>query len=584
MAHLSQCEDDGDGGREEIFDAGVEDTEAPYDEDTEAQDDELIEQFVRSNNFGNHATKDQNNSDSLPEESRSPMEKNMSEKNNMRISVGLNSLALQSRCLERRNSYLYFTEGKTGETRDLQEDLFTPNITRMQRLVSETHFCLQKLGCEATFEDLEEWACVIYESMSSPSRTFHSVQHVFDISGGADPIEKLSAYFHDIIYYSIDGGLNDGQEQLVGDMILVKKEDNGTETVFIAEKEFDTNTQIVLDIFGFEAGQRLDPFKGMNEFLSAVAAVRCYQKSLKPAHLTQVAACIEATIPFRKIDENGKSPCDILFERLGEVNTKFNLGMNEAELIETVQRAADLGNRDLDNFSTPERAVFLSNTWNLLPESNISLRNTKVFRVSDYAFALKKMTGFFEFLDPDCIYLSFRDEDKKKAALEEKTMMATVNVNVAKKYMHCKRLAIGVVAAISELSGGDAPLALFLGDLPEPNFVSTSIEDLIEVVEPLPNICIDSSVFDLLRHGRELESKFDIKNSPLSAYLYSLIGDEGVEKILVHAVHPMDKEHARALLKSLPEIALATIVAACAEIATTREARLNQMMLDLRAY
>jgi len=73
-----------------------------------------------------------------------------------------------------------------------------------------------------------------------------------------------------------------------------------------------------------------------------------------------------------------------------------------------VKRAAYLNNRDLDNFSS-EHVVFLSNTWNLLSESNISLYNTKVFRISNYTLALKKMTGFFNFLDPNTIYLSFCD-------------------------------------------------------------------------------------------------------------------------------------------------------------------------------
>lgn len=138
-----------------------------------------------------------------------------------------------------------------------------------------------------------------------------------------------------------------------------------------------------------------------------------------------------------------------------------------------------------------------------------------------------------------------------------------------------------MVAAISELSGGDAPLALFLGDLPEPHYRSTSIEDYVEADEPEDGIIVDPCVFRLLKDGRESESSFDIKNSPLAAYLYSLMGDEGMDKVLTHAVHPMDKEHATKLLKSIPEVAVATIIAACAEIAITRADRLDQMVKDL---
>merc|ERR1712084_76877 len=169
---------------------------------------------------------------------------------------------------------------------------------------------------------------------------------------------------------------------------------------------------------------------------------------------------------------------------------------------------------------------------------------------SDYAFALKKMAGFFGYLDPNTIYMSFRDDnDKKKIALHrERTRRAKSNIEVAKKYMNCKLISIGVIAAISELSGGDAPIALFLGDLPEANFTSISIEDFMEVPDkPISHqISVDKCVFEILRNGRESESKFDIKNSPLAAYLYALIGDEGVEKCLSHAVCPMDEENAKA--------------------------------------
>ena len=63
--------------------------------------------------------------------------------------------------------------------------------------------------------------------------------------------------------------------------------------------------------------------------------------------------------------------------------------------------------------------------------------------------------------------------------------------------------------------------------------------------------------------------------------MYSLIGDEGVEKCLSHAVCPMDEKNAKALLRAIPKIALATIVAACAELATTRIDSFDDIMIDL---
>lgn len=48
------------------------------------------------------------------------------------------------------------------------------NLSRMQRLVTEMKDSILTLGNSvASNEDLEDWACLVYESMSAPSRTFH---------------------------------------------------------------------------------------------------------------------------------------------------------------------------------------------------------------------------------------------------------------------------------------------------------------------------------------------------------------------------------------------------------------------------
>jgi len=492
-----------------------------------------------------------------------------------RPSLLRSALRARNRVKDRRLSYIG-SASRPPPASDTSEIFL--GTTRMNRLVKEMQTCLDDLDASAEYPLLEKWACIVYESMSSPSRTFHSVQHVFDISIEANSIQKLAAYFHDVVYYSIDGGLSEDQDTYIGDIICEK---DGV--VSIAKgKSFDNNILMTMDIFGFEAGKVLDPFKGMNEFLSAALAVRCYQEALDPVYLAHIAACIEATIPFRKPDTDGKTPIECLYERMVKVNDTYNLELVDIEIVKSAQMAADLGNRDLGNFATPERAVFLSNTWNLLPESNISLRNTTVFRISNFAKALQKMTGFFENLVPEDLFQSFRD-DEYEAIMAKKTEAARQNIHVALNYMNCKRLSIAVVAAIAELTGGDAPLALFLGDLPERHHVSTSIEDLIYCCdrEPNPGVELDRRVFELLNDGRESESNFDIKNSPLAAYIYSLIGTYGIDRCNKFAVHPMDKEKAVGVLTALPRECVATIVAACAEIAITRRDALDKMMKDL---
>jgi hypothetical protein len=461
--------------------------------------------------------------------------------------------------------------------RENVSDIFKMEHTRIQKLVIDMRTCLEDLGYSAPLEDLEKWSILIYESMMSPSRTFHSVQHVFDVAIGADSIQKLAAFFHDIIYYSIDGGLNPRcQTPILEDVI-----DEVDGKVYLTAEPLDSNTQMVLDIFGFQSGQLLDPYHGLNEILSSICAVRCYQSAVEPMHLAQIVACIEATIPFRKPDAQGRDPPAALFDRLNGVNDSYNLDMVPDEIVKAVQRSCDLGNRDLKNFATPERAVFLSNTWNLLPESNIPLRNVIAYRISDFAMALKKMSDFFSHLDPEVIYTHFRSTESELKVHRKRTDLAAENIRVALMYMNCKRLAIAALEAISILTGDDAPIALFLGDLPERHYISPNAENYISYVEPKENLKLDKTVFQLLRYGRESESSFDIKNSPFGAYLYALLGDDGVEQNLKIVAHPMDHEQAMLLLKSLPFQACNAIISACAKIAITRQEKLTSLLKEL---
>jgi len=440
----------------------------------------------------------------------------------------------------------------------------------MKRLITEMNTCVQDLGGCASYANIEKWACTVYKSMSSSSRSFHSVQHAFDIiPEDSDSIQKLAAYFHDVVYYTIDGCLNEDQQSMIGDCIC---EDDGV--VSIAENSSDENFLMTMDIFGYGFGKILDPFKGLNEFLSAAIAVRCYQVSFSsnPAVLAQISACIEATIPFRKHDENGKDVCESLFDRMTLVNKKYNLGLTEEELVKSVQRAVELRNSDLGNFAAADHAVFLSNTWNLLPESNVRLRNKKFFRISDFAFALKKMTSFIEFLDPESLYGYFRDPEYE-ILMAEMTKAARLNIDVALDYMHCKRVSISVVAAIAELTGGDAPIALFLGE----NYIAQRIVELIKVGAH-PDLKHNKSVLNILSDGRDSDSNFDIRSSPFAAYIYALVGTDGVDQCMKYAVHPMDKENALALLRALPYDCVFNIVASCAENCITRIIAMGEMM------
>lgn len=116
----------------------------------------------------------------------------------------------------------------------------------------------------------EEIAYMIYNSMEAPTRTFHNYEHLVDLAKGSDPIQASAIAFHDIVYYSIDGGLSEAQQKHLNDVIVENKDGS----ILITTQKLDKGTEMVMDVFGFKYGQTLNPYAGMNEFLSAVIACR----------------------------------------------------------------------------------------------------------------------------------------------------------------------------------------------------------------------------------------------------------------------------------------------------------------------
>mmetsp|Transcript_23335 Transcript_23335/g.50601 ORF Transcript_23335/g.50601 Transcript_23335/m.50601 type:complete len:606 (+) Transcript_23335:227-2044(+) len=468
-------------------------------------------------------------------------------------------------------------------------NLARKNKTFLQRLVHALRGSLEILGASPSNRQLESWAIIIHESMSVYGRYFHSVRHVFDISVGADAIQTLAALFHDCIYCSVDGGLLPKQADLLRGVISDEStgptsttttssssaETAGTGTIVFGHisKYNDPMLAMVASVFGFSADQVLStPFSGENEFLSAVLAVRCLEGVLRPPQLMQIVACIEMTIPFREKDDRGDGPAERLFARLERTNAEFCLGISQQDLTIITQRAVDLGNRDVENFCTTDTPWFLDNTWKLLPESNVPLRRKVTYTVCEYQQALLGMCGFFSNLNYKVVFNSFRGSPTRDELAEIRSRTKR-NIQVAKLYIRAKLLSVSLIAALAELTGGDAPMALFVGDMPGREHYTDRLDDFIplESVDGRNSVSIDEEVYDILKTGRKSDAKFDLANSPLAAYLYGLLGDTGVEEALRDVdARPMDKERSLQLLKSIPPEAVRVVIKNCAKIAITR--------------
>jgi hypothetical protein len=437
----------------------------------------------------------------------------------------------------------------------------------LHRLIDVLMRVSTALGAKCECGDFEHIAILVHRVMSWQSRQFHTLEHVFGFLEGADPQTALAAVFHDLIYYQVDEGLSPEIDALLSPSL--QREGEG---LFVIDKppQGDWELALCLALFGLSPGGRLDPNKGQNEFLSALAFLRLLGGHLPRPVLLEVVSCIEASIPFRLADAKGSSPSELLETRIRAYVGAGGCELDEAGIERALRRSVAFGNADVRDFAREDVGLFLSNTWKLLPESNAALRHKGAFSVREYRLALEKMLGFFLSLDPSCIYHSYRGFPD---AVEMKRLAAAAKLNLscASTYIKAKLLAVGLIEAIADLSGGDAPMALFMGDLPVDGEEMETIASHLPLVGTPAWIDPDNAVYRLLKDGRVDDSSFDLRNSPLALYLYNSLEPRHWARLsALTGDFFAGRASAESFLESLGETVLRETLAACAEMVPTR--------------
>ena len=479
----------------------------------------------------------------------------------------------------------------------------TPSAeTYLPRLVETIRNALLQMGIQLEEEQgdkaenkhnrlIERMAVLIHDSMSAETRRYHSVQHVFDVASGVsdDPLAVLAALFHDSVYFHVDGGLSDLQRQHLNIFEdAFAQGDKLPEYRVKGNASDDTLLRMVENIFGFPLNAVVTHRNGLNEFLSAVVCVRLLEPLLPLQKLAEIACCIEATIPFRPntTDAQGNvlTPPDRLYQQLDMTNTKFELGLTSDEMVQAVQRAVRVANEDVANFGTADVLWFLDNTWDLLPETNEALRKQSLYTVQDFQFAVFKMYTFFNYLKPGLVFQEYKGVPSAQV-LHERQKYTSINLTLGSKYVGAKFLALSVLAAFAELTGGDAPVSLFMGDLPSPDRrTKCPLFPTGDLSQPSCIVERDPTVFKILREGRRSETSFDIRQSPMAAYLYGHLGDELVSKLLRkpndkwETLYPITEATARALLQELPRECVQKLGASLATMASSRKQALESLI------
>ena len=392
---------------------------------------------------------------------------------------------------------------------------------------------IEQLGGRVDIAKLEQIAELIIQTMRGPWRFFHTSEHIFEVGGSVDPIEVLAALFHDLVYVQVDHGVSFNISSALSPFVKEVR----SQLVIRDETELpaDAMYHLVASVFGFIPGKALSPFAGQNEFLSAVIAAKSLEPFLPASTIAEIAACIEATIPFRPLSPSGLSAIELLYQRLVSANRDFKLGWSDAQTVEIVKRAVRLANRDVENFASPNSSNFLDNTWNLMPETNHELGNANLYTVAEYRRSLQKMEGFLKFLKPELVFQQFRQEpdDATYANLIARTRK---NIEVAKLYLGIKLITIAILEALSYRLGRDIPLSTMMGEL-RAGSKTAVLEDYLpkkQSAYPLESQ-LEREVLNLLAIGRNQESRYDIKNSPVATFIIKSIGFAETENFLKKA-------------------------------------------------
>ena len=290
---------------------------------------------------------------------------------------------------------------------------------------------LKQLNPAVDPADAERWGFAVHQAMSSTTRDFHTHEHVMAMLSDADPLEAVAALYHDTVYVQVDLGVPGSMEELLRPLI---QRDEGGWWRILEQAATDPVTKDVLDVFGRRAGERVSPLTGLNELASAFVAVRQLEPALSREQRLVIAACIEATIPFRE------NPGEQLAQRLK------GMGLSPDQVKGAVTRAIRVVNRDVHNFSERDSALFLDHTWRLLPETNPALNVPNTYSLMEYRLALMKMEAFLAQLDPRRVFPAWGGEPPPFEH-HRRIDAARRNIAIAVRYLRMKLYAVAMAEA-----------------------------------------------------------------------------------------------------------------------------------------
>jgi hypothetical protein len=442
-----------------------------------------------------------------------------------------------------------------------------------QRLIAIFEDAFGKLNVSISPKKIEDLAITVHRAMTSHGRHFHTMEHVFMFVNPDNPIQTLAGLYHDVVYYQVDMGFTPDIWNIIRAFIEFQDEAMRISTCGATN---DLRLCMTLEVFGFQPGDELTDLGNLNEFMSALVMNCELAGILSEQDLLRLTVCIEATIPFRGFNELGNNHFDILERRLQVISQNRNIPLTQAEIQETIELAVRFANKDIENFGEADPGNFIDNTWKLLPEMNIALRAKDAYSIKEYRQALQNMENFLRSLNPENVFNKYRNTPPE-AEYQKMVTHARQNVQIACAYLQIKLLGLAILDALAQVTGGDAPLSLFIGDLPqqENGNGAKRLEHFLPRL-PWPDwVNPDAELNRLLYLRLDTDTKFDTRYAALSLFLYKSLPPDVLESYRLLANEMFTgKLSAEEFLQQIDCPTLYIIANGCAEMVPTRREKL----------
>lgn len=405
--------------------------------------------------------------------------------------------------------------------------------TNFQKIIDLLEKAMNDISTGASEEFIESTTVLIHEAMSGHHRRYHTIEHIFNVLDPKRDAELvLAALFHDIVYWEVDEGFIEPIKRILDEYITIE-----LDQIFVRRRGPKNNMifPLVNQLFGLNFGQILTPQKGMNEYLTALVFAHLFMEQLPVQKLLGVLACIEASIPFRGKNEEGKGPFEVLEERLTKISEVRMFDLSPEVIFGMVEKATRFANLDVGGFAVENIDDFIEQGWRLFPEYNRPLLQNPVYSAKSYREAMGKMSRMFSTFQIDNVFHQYR-QAISDSSFKKISRQAHQNASLAQRYFQIRHLSMGFIEALCMASGGDLPLNMILA-----NCSSKDAPPQFESVNRLEKRAlkkardVDEKVLSVLRLEDNGLAGLEKRPFTLAHHFYFCLGEKKINDLIKQA-------------------------------------------------